>query len=63
MFPTMKPKYSRFREEKLYGSTVNKVYIIKNTFIVLIIDKAYKKLVLRNWCCDKVYDKIAKPAQ
>jgi len=48
MFPTMKPKYSRFREEKLYGSTVNKVYIIKNTFIVLIIDKAYKKLVLRN---------------
>ena len=63
MFPIMKPKYSRFREEKLYGSTVNKVYIIKNTFIVLIIDKAYKKLVLRNWCCDKVYDKIAKPAQ
>ena len=32
----MKPKYSRFREEKLYGSSVNKVYIINNTFIVLI---------------------------
>ena len=44
----MKPKYSRLRDEKLYGSSVNKVYIIKNTFIVLIIDKVYKKLVLRN---------------
>ena len=63
MFPIMKPKYSRLRDEKLYGSSVNNVYIIKNTFIVLIIDKVYKKLVLRNWCCDKVYDKIAKPAQ
>ena len=59
----MKPKYSRLREETLYGSSVNNVYIINNTFIVLIIDKPYKKLVLRNWCCDREYDKIAKPAQ
>ena len=48
MFPIMKPKYSRLREEKLYGSSVNNVYIIKNTFIVLIMVTAYKKLVLRN---------------
>ena len=27
----MKPKYSRLREETLYGSSVNNVYIIKNT--------------------------------
>ena len=47
MFPIMKPKYNRLREETLYGSRVNNVYTIKNTFIVLIIDKPYKKLVLR----------------
>ena len=44
----MKPKYSRLREETLYGSSVNNVYIIKNTFIVLIIERPYKKLMLRN---------------
>ena len=46
--------YNKLIEDVLYGSKVNRVYIISIAFISEIIDSAFKKLVFRNLRRDKL---------
>ena len=63
VFPIKKPKYKRLSDDTAYTSIVNKVKIIKKTFIELIIEKEVKKLESRKLRLEILQQKMANPVQ